>query len=78
MFWEAWQDLQTERRNPRGTIPVSSILRYCEHYGLEADTVKRFVWAIDRVVLSYWASQDEAAKKQAETQSEPPTIGRPG
>ena len=62
VYWEAFQDLQTMRVNPRGTIPIGAILDYSHRYGLNPDTVKRIVWAVDRTLLEHWKRLDEADK----------------
>ena len=61
-WWEAYQDLQTERRAARGPIPIGAITSYAREYGLDADTLKRIVWAVDRVLLDHWRGIDEAEK----------------
>ncbi len=66
VYWEAFQDLQTERRTPRGRIPVSAILDYSQAFGLNPDTLKRIVWTVDRVLLDHWKGVDESDKRQAE------------
>lgn len=65
VYWEAYQDLQSERRAPRGPIPITAIVSYCQAYGLNSDTVKRIVWRVDRVLLDHWKGQDEADKRRA-------------
>ncbi len=75
VYWEAYQDLQTERRAPRGPIPISAILDYCQAFGLNPDTLKRIVWKVDRVLLDHWKSVDESEKRQAElTRAAKPAI----
>ena len=69
MYWEAYQDLQSERRAPRSQIPISAILTYADRYGLDPDTLKRIVWRVDRVLLKHWKDQDEAAKRQREAEA---------
>ncbi len=64
VYWEAYQDLQTERRTPRGRIPVLAIVKYCQAYGLDADTVKRIVWKVDAVLLKHWKGVDESEQRQ--------------
>ena len=79
VYWEAYQDLQTERRAPRGPIPVSAILDYCQVFGLNPDTLKRIVWKVDRVLLDHWKSVDESEKRQAElTKAAKPAIASGG
>lgn len=69
VYWEAFQDLITERKGHREAIPVTAILAYARHYGLNADTLKRIVWKVDRVLLSYWKAQDKAEKDRAEREA---------
>ena len=66
VYWEAYQDLQTERHTPRGRIPVNAILDYADRYGIDRDRLKRIVWEVDKVLLVFWKSKDEAAKRQKE------------
>ena len=68
VYWEAFQDLQTERVNPRTTIPIGKILGYADRYGLDPDTLKRIVWKTDRILLEHWKGIDQAAKSQADAQ----------
>ncbi len=76
VYWEAYQDLQTERRTPRGAIPVVAIVEYCQAYGLNPDTVKRIVWKVDKVLLAHWKSKDESEKRQRELRAaDKPTVG---
>ena len=72
VYWEAYRDLQTERRQPRGKIPIGSITRYARDYGLDPDTLKRIVWTVDATLLEHWEGLDktEAAKHKAK-----PTLG---
>ncbi len=64
VYWEAFQDLQTERRAPRGMIPVLAIVDYCRTYGLDPDRVKRIIWKVDRVLVAHWTSKDESEERQ--------------
>ena len=66
VYWEAFQDLQTERVNPRGMIPVGKIIEYADRYRLDPDTLKRIVWKTDGVLLDHWKGLDAAQKAQAE------------
>ena len=68
VYWEAYQDLQSERKTPRGMIPVTSILAYAQGYGLDPDRLKRIIWAVDRVLLDHWAGIDEAEKVKQEAE----------
>ncbi len=69
VYWEAFQDLQTERVNPRMTIPVGKIIEYADRYGLEPDTLKRIVWKTDKVLLDHWKGVDAASAIQAEVEA---------
>ncbi len=68
VYWEAFQDLQTERVNPRGMIPVGKIIDYAARYKLDPDELKRIVWKTDAVLLEHWKGIDAAAKAQAEAE----------
>ncbi len=75
VYWEAFQDLQGERRTPRGPIPISAITSYCEAFGLNPDTLKRIVWRVDRILTEHWKSVDASEKRQAElTKAAKPAI----
>jgi hypothetical protein len=78
VYWEAYQDLQTERHTPRGRIPVNAILDYADRYGIDRDRLKRIIWQVDKVLLEFWKSKDEAEKRQRELEkaSQPrPAVG---
>lgn len=66
VYWEAYQDLQSERHTPRGAIPITAILSYAQGYGLDPDQLKRIVWSVDRVLLKHWSGIDEAEKRKAD------------
>ena len=68
VYWEAFQDLQTERITARTTIPVVKIIEYAARYGLDPDTLKRIVWKTDRILLDHWKGIETAEKSQAEAQ----------
>lgn len=70
VYWEAFQDLQTERVHPRATIPIIAIIDYAGRYGLDPDTLKRIVWKLDRVLLEYWRGMDESEKAQQKAQAD--------
>lgn len=70
MFWEAYQDLQTERRHPRGRISALAIVHYARAYGLDPDQLKRIVWRVDEVLLEHWENQDKAEKAKRERERE--------
>ena len=67
VYWEAYQDLQTERVHPRGRIPIGAIASYAREAGVEVDTLKRIVWKVDEILLEHWAGQDKAARQQQKT-----------
>ena len=69
VYWEAYQDLQSERRTPRGRLPVSSILDYADRYGIDRDRLKRIVWKVDEVLLAHWKGLDETEKRQKEAEA---------
>lgn len=69
MYWEAYQDLQSERRAPRSSIPISAILTYADRYALDPDTLKRVVWKVDGVLLKYWKDLDEIEKRRREAEA---------
>lgn len=68
LYWEAYQDLQTSRVNPRGMIPIGAILDYANRYGIDPDTLKRIVWNVDKTLLEHWKNADKAAAAQAEAE----------
>jgi len=79
VYWEAFQDLQSERRTPRGRIPVSAILDYADRYGLDRDRLKRIVWKVDETLLAHWKGVDESEKRQKELErSSQKTVGGSG
>ncbi len=69
VYWEAYRDLISERRQPRGPIPALAVIQYADAYGLDREALKRIVWAVDRVLTDYWRAQDDAAeiKRKAES-----------
>jgi hypothetical protein len=76
VYWEAFQDLQTERRAPRGMIPINAIADYCQTYGLDPDRVKRIIWKVDKVLLDHWKSKDESDERQRKAlRDQKPTLG---
>ncbi len=64
VYWEAYRDLQTERVNPRGTIPFNAIGAYARQFGLDVDRLKRIIWKVDEVLLEHWKGVDKAAANQ--------------
>lgn len=76
VYWEAYRDLQGERRTPRGTVPITAIVKYAQAYGLDPDALKRIIWKVDKVLLAHWKGLDEAEKRQAELErANRPTLG---
>jgi len=78
VYWEAFQDLQTERVSSRQTIPIVKILDYADRYGLDPDTLKRIVWKTDQVLLDHWKGVEKSLTDQAEAErnkDKKPTIG---
>lgn len=75
-YWEAYRDLISERRAPRGPIPALSIIQYANAYQLDCEALKRIVWAVDAVLLAHWNALDDAAdvKRKAEA-NKPATLG---
>lgn len=67
VYWEAYQDLQTERRQPRGRIPIGAITRYAQDYGLDPDTLKRIVWKVDETLLDHLEGKDKAEAERQKT-----------
>jgi len=52
LYWTAYADLQHDRPDaPLGgtmrRIPWHCIARYAQHYRLNVDELKRFIWALD-------------------------------
>ncbi len=78
VYWEAFQDLQTERVSSRQTIPIVKILDYADRYGLDPDTLKRIVWKTDQVLLDHWKGVEKSLADQAEAEKnkdKKPTLG---
>ena len=75
VYWEAFQDLQTERVNPRGMIPIGKIIEYADRYKLDPDTLKRIVGKTAAVLLEHWKGVDAAEKPKAETDSKKKAAG---
>ena len=75
VYWEAFQDLQTERVNPRGMIPVGKIIEYADRYKLDPDTLKRIVWKTDGVLLDHWKGVDAAEKARVEAERSRANLG---
>jgi len=68
-YWEAYRDLMSERRAPRGPIPALSIIQYADAYGLDRDCLKRIVWAVDKVLTDHWKKLDETEKLKRENEA---------
>ena len=75
IYWQAYRDLQTERRTPRGAIPVNAIFEYADRVGLDRDQLKRIVWEVDKTLLEHWDGLDKAAKASQEAESERKRLG---
>lgn len=71
VYWEAFQDLQTERVHPRGRIPIGRIASYAREYGLDVDTLKRIIWRVDQVLLEHWADLDKAEANRQKAAQRP-------
>jgi hypothetical protein len=69
VYWEAYQDLQTERVHPRGRIPIGAITDYALNAGVDVDTLKRIVWRVDNVLLEHWAGLDKNAAAQQKSRA---------
>ena len=75
IYWQAYRDLQTERRTARGAIPVNAIFDYADRVGLDRDQLKRIVWEVDKTLLEHWDGLDKAAKARQEAESERKRLG---
>ena len=75
VYWEAYRDLISERRQPRGPIPALSVIAYADAYGLDREALKRIVYAVDRVLTNHWKAQDEAAEVKRKAESKRKLIG---
>jgi hypothetical protein len=62
VYWEAYRDLISERRSPRGPIPALSVIAYADAYSLDREALKRIVYKVDRVLTDHWRAQDDAAE----------------
>ena len=71
VYWEAYQDLQTERVHPRGTIPINAIVKYAQAYQLDFDVLKRIIWRVDKTLLAHWKGLDEIEKNKASAPTKP-------
>ncbi len=77
VYWEAYRDLISERRTPRGPIPALSVIAYADAYGLDRESLKRIVYAVDRVLTDHWRAQDDAAEVKRKADSKRKLLGSP-
>ncbi len=77
VYWEAYRDLISERRQPRGPIPALAVIQYADAYGLDREALKRIVWAVDRVLTDHWRAQDDAAEVKRKADSKRKLLGSP-
>ena len=77
VYWEAYRDLISERRQPRGPIPALAVIQYADVYGLDRDELKRIVWSVDRVLTDHWKAQDVAAQAKRDAGVKTKQIGSP-
>jgi hypothetical protein len=70
VYWEAFQDLQTARM-----IPIGSIIEYADRYKLDPDTLKRVVWKTDAILLEHWKGVDKAEAEKAKAERENKAAG---
>ena len=75
IYWQAYRDLQTERRTPRGAIPVNAIFLYADLLEVDRDRLKRIVWEVDNTLLEYWKGLDETEKRRQETEKTRKRLG---
>lgn len=68
-YWEAFRDLISERRTPRGPIPALAIIQYADAYGLPRESLKRIIWNVDKVLTDHWSSLDAAEKLKRENKA---------
>ena len=61
---------------PRGPIPANAIILYAKAYGLDPDSLKRIVWATDRVLLEHWKKLDDAEKAKQKLPVKPALGGK--
>lgn len=71
-YWEAYRDLISERRAPRGPIPALAIIEYADAYGINRDSLKRIVWAVDAVLMEHWKDLDAAAEAKRKADAKRP------
>jgi len=75
VYWEAYRDLISERRQPRGPIPALAVIQYADAYGLDRDELKRIIWSVDRVLTDHWNALDDAAKVKRDAGQKTKQIG---
>ncbi len=75
IYWQAYRDLQTERRTPRGPIPVNAIFLYADLLEVDRDRLKRIVWEVDNTLLDHWKGLDEAEKTRQEAEKTRKRLG---
>lgn len=75
IYWQAYRDLQTERRSPRGSIPVNAIFLYADLLEVDRDKLKRIVWEVDKTLLGYWKGLDKAETQRKEADKERKRLG---
>ena len=75
IYWQAYRDLQTERRTPRGALPVNAIFDYADRVALDRDQLKRIIWEVDKTLLEYWKELDVAEKRRQETERTRKSLG---
>ncbi len=75
VYWEAYRDLVSERRTPRGPIPALAVIAYADAYGLDREELKRIVYAVDRVLTDHWKSLDDAAETKRKAGAASKQIG---
>lgn len=75
VYWEAYRDLISERRSPRGPIPALSVIAYADAYGLDREALKRIVYKVDRVLTDHWKAQDDAAEAKRKTDAKSKQTG---
>lgn len=75
VYWEAYRDLVSERRTPRGPIPALAVIQYADAYGLDRDALKRIVYKVDRVLTDHWKGLDDAAEVKRKAESSRKLIG---
>ncbi len=75
VYWEAYRDLISERRTPRGPIPALAVIAYADAYGLDREALKRIVYKVDLVLTDHWRGQDDAAEVKRKADAKRKLIG---